>query len=249
MFFFSYEYRDFCSYFLIGIKFLNSYHNTVLKAQRTMHPLKKAFDGFKSYCSGFLCFEDLTDYLVKLKPKHNTSLSLLIFSLALRSGEERQTHWKKMVLMHRTKTCEALIKYGWGPVRKNMKHIMWRVLGSNRKSSILKTDWLLMNTLFPHFDSYLDSPCMPQVTYLMLRIFTTSKEVFGMSCIHANDILSVHYWWTELDDIITEFNNEMPSTENWVFSLVILHYWHTIFLFLYCAVALTQFALLKELYK
>ncbi len=29
--------------------------------------------------------------------------------------------------------------------------------------------------------------------------------------------------WTELDDAITEFNNEMPSTENWVFNLVILH--------------------------
>ncbi len=38
---------------------------------------------------------------------------------------------------------------------------------------------------------------------------------------------------------ITEFNNEMPLTENWVFNLVILHYWHTIFLFWYCAVALT----------
>ncbi len=33
--------------------------------------------------------------------------------------------------------------------------------------------------------------------------------------------------WTELDDAITEFNNEMPSTEN----LVIVHYWHTIFYF------------------
>ncbi len=32
--------------------------------------------------------------------------------------------------------------------------------------------------------------------------------------------------WTELDDAITEFNNEMPLTENWVFNLVILHYWH-----------------------
>ncbi len=55
--------------------------------------------------------------------------------------------------------------------------------------------------------------------------------------------------WTELDDAITEFNNEMPSTENWVLNLVILHYWHTIFLFLYCAVALTHFVLLKALYK
>ncbi len=55
--------------------------------------------------------------------------------------------------------------------------------------------------------------------------------------------------WTELDDDITEFNNEMPLTENWVFNLVILHYWHTIFLFWYCKVALTQSVLLKALYK
>ncbi len=55
--------------------------------------------------------------------------------------------------------------------------------------------------------------------------------------------------WTKLDDAITKFNNEMPSAENWVLNLVILHYWHTIFLFWYCAVALLQFVLLKALYK
>ncbi len=55
--------------------------------------------------------------------------------------------------------------------------------------------------------------------------------------------------WTELDDNITEFNNEITLTENWVFNLVILHYWYTIFLLWYCAVALTQFVLLKVLYK
>ncbi len=55
--------------------------------------------------------------------------------------------------------------------------------------------------------------------------------------------------WTELDDDITEFNNEMPLTEKWAFNLVIIHYWYTIFLFWYCAVALTQFGLLKALYK
>ncbi len=32
-----------------------------------------------------------------------------------------------------------------------------------------------------------------------------------------------HLNWTKLDDDITEFNNEMPSTENWVLNLVILH--------------------------
>ncbi len=46
--------------------------------------------------------------------------------------------------------------------------------------------------------------------------------------------------WTELDDDITEFNNEMRF---------ILHLWYTIFLFWYCAVALTQFVFLKALYK
>jgi len=54
---------------------------------------------------------------------------------------------------------------------------------------------------------------------------------------------------TELDDAITKFNNEMPSTENWVLNLLILHDWHTIFQFWYCAVALLQFVLLKALYK
>ncbi len=54
--------------------------------------------------------------------------------------------------------------------------------------------------------------------------------------------------WIELDDAITELNNEMPLTENVVFNLVILHYWHY-FLFWYCAVALLQFVLLKALYK
>ncbi len=36
--------------------------------------------------------------------------------------------------------------------------------------------------------------------------------------------------WTELDDDITEFNNEMPLTEKLVFNLVIVHYWYTIFI-------------------
>ncbi len=54
--------------------------------------------------------------------------------------------------------------------------------------------------------------------------------------------------WTELDDAITKFNNEMP--ENLIeLKIVILHYWHTIFLFWDCAAALLQFVLLKVLYK
>ncbi len=41
--------------------------------------------------------------------------------------------------------------------------------------------------------------------------------------------------WTELDDAITEFNNEMPLTENWVFNLVILHYWHYFPILILCS--------------
>ncbi len=37
--------------------------------------------------------------------------------------------------------------------------------------------------------------------------------------------------WTELDDDITEFNDELPLTEKWVFTIVLLHYWQTMFLF------------------
>ncbi len=54
--------------------------------------------------------------------------------------------------------------------------------------------------------------------------------------------------WTELDDSITKFNNEMPEnfTEIWVLNLVftlLTHY----FAIWYCAVALLQFVLLKAL--
>ncbi len=70
--------------------------------------------------------------------------------------------------------------------------------------------------------------------------------------IYANISLFLSYSevnWTELEDAITKFINEMPSSENWVLNLVILHYWHTIFQFWYCAVAWLQFVLFKALYK
>ncbi len=44
---------------------------------------------------------------------------------------------------------------------------------------------------------------------------------------------------TELDDAITEFNNEMPLTENWVFNLVILHYWHYFPILILCSCFVT----------
>ncbi len=34
-----------------------------------------------------------------------------------------------------------------------------------------------------------------------------------------------------LDNDISEFNNEMPLTEIWVFNLIIIHYWHYILQF------------------
>ncbi len=41
--------------------------------------------------------------------------------------------------------------------------------------------------------------------------------------------------WTELDNDITEFNNEMPSTENLVLNPVILHYWHHFPILILCS--------------
>ncbi len=54
--------------------------------------------------------------------------------------------------------------------------------------------------------------------------------------------------WTELDNAITKFNNEMHSAENWVLNPVILHYWHNLPILILCS-ALLQFVLLKALYK
>ncbi len=54
--------------------------------------------------------------------------------------------------------------------------------------------------------------------------------------------------WTELDNAITKFNNEMHSAENWVLNPVIWHYWHNLPILILCS-ALLQFVLLKTLYK
>ncbi len=86
-----------------------------------------------------------------------------------------------------------------------------------------------INELFHDIQIYWDAPvCM----YVCINMYMCEK---------CEKSLLLHRYslnWTELDDYITEFNNEMPLTEKWVFNLVILHYWHTIFLFWYCAVAL-----------
>ncbi len=45
--------------------------------------------------------------------------------------------------------------------------------------------------------------------------------------------------WTKLNDAITKFNNEMSSAENWVFNLVIVHYWHYFPILILCSCFLT----------
>lgn len=147
-----------------------------MKAQSTIHPLKNAFDGFKSCCSGFLCFEDLTDYLVKLKPKHNSSSSLLIFSLALRSGEGAANKLEEDGVNAQNKDLWSSDKIWMRACQEIHENISCEEsLGLIESLPYSKQRLIANEHTFPHFDSYLDSPCMPQVTYLMLRIFTTSK--------------------------------------------------------------------------
>ncbi len=45
--------------------------------------------------------------------------------------------------------------------------------------------------------------------------------------------------WTELDDAITKFNNEMPSAEYWVLNLDILRYWHNFPILILCSCFVT----------
>ncbi len=40
--------------------------------------------------------------------------------------------------------------------------------------------------------------------------------------------------WTELDNAITKFNNEMHSAENWELNPIILHYWHNLPILILC---------------
>ncbi len=45
--------------------------------------------------------------------------------------------------------------------------------------------------------------------------------------------------WTELDNAITKFNNEMHSADNWVLNPVILHYWHNLPIVILCSAFVT----------
>ncbi len=92
---------------------------------------------------------------------------------------------------------------------------------------------------FCHRWSFGSSPLSP----LACSVVNTSFPAISSTWLHGYYLNR-----TEMDDDITKFNNE-NWTENVVLKPVILYYWHTIFLFWYCAVALLQFVLLKVLYK
>ncbi len=107
---------------------------------------------------------------------------------------------------------------------------------------------LLSHTLSPntHTHTHRDTELAPRLSLVSPKVFFSilSSMEFGslprspLACLVGDTsfpaILSTwlnrnYLNWTELDNAITEFNNEMSLTENWVFNLVILHYWHTIF--------------------
>ncbi len=69
--------------------------------------------------------------------------------------------------------------------------------------------------------SVTDGLCSLPLSPMVSLVGNTSFPAISPTWLHK-----YYLTWTELDDAITEFNNEMPSTENWVFNLVILHYWH-----------------------
>ncbi len=72
-----------------------------------------------------------------------------------------------------------------------------------------------------------------QVTLCSICKTDSSCHHLVLNCEFLQTLAQIAYYlnWTELDDDITVFNDELPLTENWVFTIVLLYYWHTIFLF------------------
>ncbi len=70
---------------------------------------------------------------------------------------------------------------------------------------------------FCHRWSFGSSPLSP----LACLVGNTSFPATSLTWLHR-----YYLNWTKLDDAITKFNYEMPLTENFVFNLVVLHYWH-----------------------
>ncbi len=85
-------------------------------------------------------------------------------------------------------------------------------------------------SLFCHRWSFGSLPLSP----LACLVWDTSFPAILSTWLHR-----YYLNWTELDDAITQFNNEMPLTENWVLNLVILHYWYYFPILILCSCFVT----------
>ncbi len=89
---------------------------------------------------------------------------------------------------------------------------------------------------FCHRWSFRSLPLSP----LACLVVDTSFPAISLTWLHR-----YYLNWTELDNAITKFNNEMHSADNWVSNPVILHYWHNLPILILCS-ALLQFCIVKS---
>ncbi len=127
----------------------------------------------------------------------------------------------------------------WSPYNLTLLQLEQTTGSSGQRGTAPRLS-LVSPKVFPPFCHRLSFGSLP-LSPLACSVGDTSFPAISPTWLHR-----YYLNWTELDNDITEFNNEMPLTEKWAFNLVILHYWH---LYSYCAVALLQFVLLKALYK
>ncbi len=130
----------------------------------------------------------------------------------------------------------------WGP----------RHLDSHREKTT-GTSWALTIWLCCSWNKLLvrlDRELVPRLSLVSHKVFFSilSRWSFGslplspLACLVGDTSFPAisstwlhRHYVTELDDAITEFNNEMSLTENWVFNLVILHYWHGFPILILCS--------------
>ncbi len=120
----------------------------------------------------------------------------------------------------------------------------------------------------PYSQNYLPVPLFKHMLYNYLKYFK-KLYIFMFKCenvlIFCNNIMAIifyivvlllFYFYLYIIYVLLflillyyYYYYTITTTENVVFNLVILHYWHTLFLFWYWKVAFTQCVLLKALYK
>ncbi len=103
-------------------------------------------------------------------------------------------------------------------------HIEQTAGSSGQRRTAPPTEPGFFQGLFLH--SVTDGVLVPCRCCLWLAYGDTKFPVISSTWLHK-----YYLNWTELDDDITEFNDELPLTQNWVLTSVFLHYRHTIFLF------------------